>query len=66
MLLLGKISKRFLIKNMQKKHVIGEIAKTREETIAISGKIKEVKNQFAVFNCVIRLRPRKEPFPQCG
>ena len=25
---------------------MGEIAKTREETIAISGKIKEVKGQY--------------------
>ena len=45
---------------------MGEIAKTREETIAINGKIKEVKNQFVVFNCVIGLRPRREPFPQRG
>ena len=45
---------------------MGEIAKTREETIAISGKIKEVKDQFAVFNCVTGLRQRRELLPQRG
>ena len=45
---------------------MGEIAKTREETIAISSKIKEVKDQFVVFNYVTGLRPRKEPLPQRG
>ena len=66
-LLSGKANKRSLIKkNKQKEHVIGEIAKTREETIAMSGKIKEVKDQFAVFNCVTGLRLRREPLLQHG
>ena len=46
-----------------KKHIIGEIAKTREETIAISDKIKEGKDQFVVFSCVMGLRPRRESLP---
>ena len=45
---------------------MGEIAKTREETIAISGKIKEVKDQFVIFNYVTGLRPRREPHLQRG
>ena len=67
MSLLGKISKRSLMKaGGKKKHIIVEIAKTRGETIAISGKIKEEKDRFAVFNCIMGLKPRREPLPQCG
>ena len=51
---------------MEKEHIKDEIAKTRKETIAISGKIKEGKDQFVVFSCVTGPRPRKEPLPQCG
>ena len=45
---------------------MGKIAKTREETIAMSDKIKEGKDQFVVFSCITGLRPRREPLPQHG
>ena len=66
MLLSSKASKRSLIKIGKKndiatRNIIGEIAKTREETMAISEKIKEGKDQFVVFNYVIGLKPRREP-----
>ena len=66
MLLSSNTSKRSLIKIGKKndvatRNIIGEIAKTREETMAISEKIKEGKDQFVVFNYVIGLKPRREP-----
>ena len=66
--MLGNASKRSLIKIGKKndvatRNIIGEIAKTREETMAISDNIKEGKDQFAVFSFVTGLRPRKEPLP---
>ena len=45
---------------------MGKIAKTREETIAMSDKIKDGKDQFVVFSYVTRLRLRREPLPQRG
>ena len=48
---------------MATRNITGEIAKTREETMAISDKIKEGKDQFAVFRFVTGLRPWKEPLP---
>ena len=66
MLLSSNTSKRSLIKIGKKndvatRNIIGEIAKTREETMAISEKIKEGKDQFVVFNYVMGLKPRREP-----
>ena len=68
MLLLSNTSKRSLIKIGKKndvatRNIIGEIVKTREETMAISEKIKEGKDQFVVFNYVMGLKPRREPLP---
>ena len=64
MLLLGKISKKSLIRAGKKKANISvEIAKTREETITIDGRIEEKKGQSAVFNCIAGLRLRKELLP---
>ena len=68
MLLSSNTSKRSLIKIGKKndvatRNIIGEIAKTREETMAISEKIKEGKDQFVVFNYVMGLKPRREPLP---
>ena len=66
MLLSSNTSKRSLIKIGKKndvatRNIIGEIAKTREETMAICEKIKEGKDQFVVFNYVMGLKPRREP-----
>ena len=45
---------------------MGKIAKKREETIVISDKIKEGKDQFVVFSCVTGLRLMREPLPPRG
>ena len=43
-----------------------KLQRQEKKTIAISGKIKEEKDWFAVFNCIMGLKPRREPLPQRG